>query len=86
MRAATTKIPHLLYEKDLLKNPEGDVWLYLQIMIYLQWICMVGMGEKPRNMYKRNARKHSPFGYPPIPPSTKREVVSPERAKIGEYV
>ena len=23
MRAATTKIPHLLYEKDLLKTPNG---------------------------------------------------------------
>ena len=28
----------------------------------------MGMGEKPRNMYKRKTRKDFPFGCPPIPP------------------
>ena len=34
---------------------------------------MMGMGEKPRNMYKRKTRKNSPFGRPPILPPTKME-------------
>ena len=33
---------------------------------------MMGMGEKPRNIY-RNKRKNPPFGCPPIPPSIKLE-------------
>ena len=60
MRAATTKIPHLLYEKDLLKNPESDVWLYLQIMIYLQWIYMMGMGEKPHKYVQTKNKEKFP--------------------------
>ena len=31
------------------------------------------MGEKPRNIYKRNLRKKCPFGCPPFPLSTKME-------------
>ena len=33
----------------------------------------MGMGEKPRNTYKRKTRKNSPFGSPPITPSIKLE-------------
>ena len=33
----------------------------------------MGMGEKPRNIYKRKTRKNSLFGCPPIPPSIKLE-------------
>ena len=35
---------------------------------------MMGMGEKPRNIYKnKETRKNPPFGCPPIPPSIKLE-------------
>ena len=34
---------------------------------------MMGMGEKPQNIYKRKTRKNSPLGCPPIPPSIKLE-------------
>ena len=34
---------------------------------------MKGMGEKPRNIYKRKTRKKSPFGFPPISASIKLE-------------
>ena len=34
---------------------------------------MMGMREKPRNIYKRKLRKNSPFGCPPILPSMKIE-------------
>ena len=35
---------------------------------------MMGMGEKPRNIYKsKKQRKNHPFGCPPIPPSVKLE-------------
>ena len=33
---------------------------------------VMGMGEKPRNIYK-NKGKNPPFGYPAIPPSIKLE-------------
>ena len=42
--------------------------------------------ENPENEKRMKPRKYSPCGCPPLPPSTKREVVSPERAKFGEYV
>ena len=36
---------------------------------------MMGMGEKPRNIYKsKKQRKNPPFGYPPIPPSIELSV------------
>ena len=35
---------------------------------------MMGMGGKPRNIYKnKKQRKNPPFGCPPIPPSIKLE-------------
>ena len=41
---------------------------------FLQMIHMMGMGEKPRNIYKnKETRKNPPFGCPPIPPSIKLE-------------
>ena len=46
MHAATTKIPHLLNEKDLLENPEWNVGFYLQLMIYLQWMLYDRDGRK----------------------------------------
>ena len=36
-------------------------------------INRMGMGEKPRNIYKLKTRKNSPFGCPPIPASIKLE-------------
>ena len=42
---------------------------------------MMGMGEKPRNIYKiKKQRKNPPFGCPPIPTSIKLEADNfPER-------
>ena len=71
MRTATTKIPHLLYEKDLLKNPEWNVWFYLQLIIYLQWMLYDGNGRKtPKNnkTKKRNQGKNFPVWLPTYPP------------------
>ena len=67
MRAAVTKIPHLLYEEDLLKSRK-----WYMIFIYNIWFMykdMMGMGEKKneKNIYTRKTRKNSPFGFPPIP-------------------
>ena len=47
MRAATTKMLHLFYEKSLLKTLNEMCDFFLQLMIY-----MMGMGEKPRNIQK----------------------------------
>ena len=50
MRAAVTKIPHLLYEEDLLKTRK-----WYMIFIYKIWFMyndMMGMGEKkPEKIY-----------------------------------
>ena len=48
MRAAVTKIPHLLYEEDLLKTRK-----WYMIFIYNIWFMyndMMGMGEKNPNI------------------------------------
>ena len=70
--AATTKIPHLLYEEVLLKTPRlMNDFIYKYDLFTMN---MMGMGEKPRNMYKsKKQRKNPPFGCPPIPPSIKLE-------------
>ena len=48
MCAATTKIPHLLYEKDLLKTPNVIYdFIYNLWFIYNEY-HMMGMGEKPK--------------------------------------
>ena len=65
MRAAVTKIPHLLYEENLLKTRK-----WYMIFIYKIWFMytdMMGMGEKPRKIYiqERKQGKNSPFGFPP---------------------
>ena len=41
--------------------------IYLQKMIYLQFVKMMGMGERPKE--KKIEQKKTLFGYPPIPPS-----------------
>ena len=50
MRAAVTKIPHLLYEENLLKTQK-----WYMIFIYKIWFMyneMMGMGEKtPEKLY-----------------------------------
>ena len=73
MRAAVTKIPHLLYEEDQLKTRK-----WYMIFIYNIWFMyndMMGMGEKKteKYIYTRKTRKNSPVGFPPIPPSIKLE-------------
>ena len=76
MRAAATKIPHLLYEKDLLKNTEWNLWFYLQLMIYLQWILYDGNGRNPpkytKNEYDKQ-RKKFPVWLPSHPPDYEME-------------
>ena len=70
MRAATTKIPHLLYEKDLLRK----------LCMILFTICDLfimnvhdGDGRRNPEIYtRRKLRKNPPFGCPPLPPSTKK--------------
>ena len=44
MRAATAKIPRLLYEKGLLKNHQ--LWMILFTIYDLFTMDMTGMGEK----------------------------------------
>ena len=57
-------------KKDLLKNPEWNVGLYLQLMIYLQLILYDGDGRKTpkyiKNEYEYKG-KNSQFGCPPAP-------------------
>ena len=50
MRAAVTKIPHLLYEENLLRTRK---WYMILFTIYgLFTMDMMGMGEKnPKNIY-----------------------------------
>ena len=69
MRAATTKIPHLLYEKDLLKKPEYNVWFYLKFMIYLQWKSWWEWEKKLKyNKTKSETKeKNFPVWLPPPP-------------------
>ena len=72
MRAAVTKIPHLLYEEGLLKTQK---WCMILFTIYhLFTVDMMGMGEKnPKNIYMKKQGKNSLFGCPPIPRSMKLE-------------
>ena len=73
MRAAVTKILHLLYEEDLLKTRE---WCMILFTIYgLFTMDMMGMGEKnpEKYIYIKNKEKIPPFGCPPIHPSIKLE-------------
>ena len=37
-------------------------------VIFLQWICMLGMGEKPRNMYNTKNKEKFPVWLPFHPP------------------
>ena len=57
MRAATIKIPHLLYEKDLLKTPK-----IMYDFIYNLWFMNVydGDGRKTRNIYKAKTKEKIP--------------------------
>ena len=54
MRAAITKIPHLLYE-EVLKIPR-----FMNDFIYMYdlfTMSVMGMGEKPRNIYKNKGNQ-----------------------------
>ena len=65
MRAAVTKIPHLLNEEDLLKTRK---WCMILFTIYgLFTMDMMGMGEKPRNIYTRKTRRKLPVWLPSHP-------------------
>ena len=54
MRAAITKIPHLLYEEVLLKIPRFmNDFIYMYDLFTMN---VMGMGEKPRNIYKNKGK------------------------------
>ena len=54
MRAAITKIPHLLYEEVLLKIPRlMNDFIYKYDLFTMN---VMGMGEKPRNIYKNKGK------------------------------
>ena len=61
MRAATTKIPHLLYEKDLLKTPKVMYDLFT-MHVY------DGDGRKTPKYTKRKPRKKFTVWLPSHPP------------------
>ena len=63
--AATTKMPHLLYEEALLETRKWCMILFYN-MIYLQWIWWEWENPPPEKQGKK-----SPFGCPPIPPVNK---------------
>ena len=64
MHTATTKIPHLLYEEDLLKTPKVMYDFIYSFVIFLLWIYMLGMGEKPRNIYNTRNKEKFPVWLP----------------------
>ena len=67
MRAAVTKIPHLLDEEGLLKTRKRCMILFTIYGLFT--MDMMGMGEKnPKNIYMKKQGKNSLFGCPPIPP------------------
>ena len=54
MRAAITKIPHLLYEEVLLKIPRlMNDFIYKYDLFTMN---VMGMGEKTRNIYKNKGK------------------------------
>ena len=72
MCAVVTKIPHLVYEEDLLKTQKRCI-----ILITIYGLCTMDMmetGEKTPKIYiYEKPMKNSPFGVPPIPTSIKFE-------------
>ena len=66
MRAATTKIPHLLYEKSLLKTPNVMYdFIYSLWFIYNECIWW-GWEKKPKKRKDETKEKIFPFGCPPV--------------------
>ena len=56
-------------EKDLLKTPEVMHDFIYKLWFFYKWIHMMGMGEKPRNIYKnKETKEKSPVGLPSHPP------------------
>ena len=64
MRAATTKIPHLLNEKDLLKTLDVMYDFIYNFWFIYNELCMMGMGEKPRNVQKAKDKEKFPVWLP----------------------
>ena len=51
-------------------------FIYNLLFIYNE-LCMMGMGENPRNIQNTKNKEKFPIGWPPIPTSTKwRPIVS----------
>ena len=63
MHAAVTKIPHLLYEEDLLKTRK---WydFYLQNMVYVQWYDGNGRKKNEKYIYKKENKEKFPIWFP----------------------
>ena len=73
MRAAVTKIPHLLYEEDLLKT---RMWCMILFTIWFMYNGYDGNGrEKPRKVYIHENKEKIPrlVDLPSPPPSIKLE-------------
>ena len=68
MRTAVTKIPHLLYEEDLLKTRKW--YMIFNYKIWFMYNDMMGMGEKnpKKNIFKKNKKKKFPVWLPSHPP------------------
>ena len=75
MRSATTKIPHLLYEKTYLKPPMECVILFTIDDLFTKDVIWWGWEKNPeiyQNEYEI-PRKNSPFGCPLVPHVYKME-------------
>ena len=57
MRAATTKIPHLLCEKTYLKPQVQCVILFTIDNLFTRMLYMMGVGEKTRNTKEKTKNK-----------------------------
>ena len=73
MRTATTKIPHLLYEKDLLKTPKWRMILFTICDLFTMNVYDEDWRKNPKYIQSENHGKNSLFGCLPILPSTKME-------------
>ena len=60
MRAAVTKIPHLLYEENLLKTQMWYMIFYLQNMVYVQWYDGNGRKKPEKYIYKKKNKEKIP--------------------------
>ena len=60
-------------KKGLLKTPDVMYDFIYNLWFIYNELCMMGMGENPRNVQKAKTRKKFPVWLPSHPPSTKME-------------